>query len=127
MNRLVVLLFAVIGLTSACSDDTTSPTATTTETFSGTLTQSAQNSYQFTDVNSGTVTVTATTLTPQISVGLGIGTPTGSTCTANTESPVQQAGSVTATLSAAGTFCALVYDPGGLAQPVNYVITVTHP
>jgi len=127
MNRLVVLLFAVVCLTSACSSDTTSPSATTTETFSGTLTQNSQNSYQFTDVGTGTVTVTATTLTPAVSVGLGIGTPTGSACTANTESAVQQAGTVTATLSAAGTFCALVYDPGGLAQPVNYVISVTHP
>jgi len=127
MNRVVILLFVAVCLTSACTGNTTTPTTSTTETFSGTLTQNAQNAYQFTDMGTGTVTVTATTLTPQVSVGLGIGTPTGSACTANTENAVQQSGSVTATLSAAGTFCALVYDPGGLAQPVNYVITVSHP
>jgi hypothetical protein len=128
MNRLVVLLSAVLCLTVGCTDNSTSPSTGTTDTFSGTLVQGAQNSYPFTVTTSGTVTVTATSVTPALTLGLGIGTLSGTTCVATSQNAAaQQSGTVTMSVTTAGTYCALVYDPGGLAQNVVYVITVAHP
>jgi len=132
MNRLVVLLSAVMFvmfLTGACSSDTTtSPTTGTTETFSGTLVQGAQNSYPFTTTNSGTVTVTAASLSPALTVGLAIGTLNGSTCVATTQNAAaQQSGTVTMAVTSASTYCALVYDPGSVTQNIVYTITVALP
>ncbi len=129
MKRLVVLLSAVVWLTAACgSDSTTSPTAGTTETFSGTLVQGAQNSYPFTTTNSGTVTVTATSLSPALPVGLGIGTLSGSTCVPSIQNAAaQQSGTVTMTVASASSYCALVYDPGSVSQNVVYTITIALP
>jgi len=131
MNRVVALsslLLGLLGPTAACSDSGTSPTTVTTETFTGTLAEGAQNSFPFTTAGSGTVTVTATSLSPQLTVGLGIGTLNGSACTAATQNATaQQASVVTMSVSSAATYCALVYDPGGLASSVAYTITVAHP
>src|SRR5262245_10844439 len=130
MNRLVVLLSVVVCLTAAAcgSDTTTSPTTGTTQTFSGTLVQGAQNSYPFTTTNSGTAIVTASSLLPVETVGLGIGTLNGSTCVPTIQNAsAQQMGTVSMAVTSATTYCALVYDPGDVTQSVAYTITVTAP
>jgi len=129
MNRLVIVLSAALCLTTlACSDDTTSPSGGTMDTFSGTLVQGAQNSFPFTATASGTVTVTATSLNPGLAVGLGIGTLSGTTCVPTAQNAdAVQSGTVTEAVASAGTYCALVYDPGSVTQNVVYVITVAHP
>ena len=128
MNRLVIVLSAVLCLTLACSDDTTSPSNGTTDTFSGTLVPGAQNSYPFTVTTSGTVTVNVTSLNPAATVGVGIGTLSGATCVATSQNASeQQAGMLSMAVTTAGTYCALVYDPGSVTQNVVYVITVAHP
>ena len=56
-------------------------------------------------------------------------TPATTTAPADTFSGMasQQGGTVTGTVAASGTYCALVYDPGTLTAAVAYTITVAHP
>ena len=128
MNRLVIVLSAVLCSTVACTGNSTSPSTGTTDTFSGTLVQGAQNSFPFTVTTAGTVTVTVTSLNPASTVGVGIGTLSGTTCVATSQNAAaQQAGAVSMAVTTAGTYCAIVYDSGSVTQNVVYAISVAHP
>ena len=126
MTRLVALVL-LLGLTTACSDTSTSPAATTTDTFSGTISPGSQSLQTFTASAAGTVTATATALTPQSTVGLAVGTLSNSTCSPTSQASVQQGGTVSGTVSSSGTYCALVFDSGSLTAAVLYTISVNHP
>jgi ABC-type molybdate transport system substrate-binding protein len=126
MTRLAALVL-LLGLTAACSDTSTSPAATTTDTFSGTVSPGSPSMQTFTTSAAGTMTVTLTALTPQATVGLAVGTVSNSTCTPSGQASVQQGGTVSGSVSSSGTYCALVFDSGSLTAAESYTITVNHP
>ena len=126
MTRFAAVALLLV-LTTACNDTATTPATVTSDTFSGTVSPASPSLQTFTASASGTVTVTATALSPQTTVGLGVGTLVNSTCSTASQASVQQGGTVTETVSASGTYCALVYDPGTLTAAVSYTITVAHP
>jgi hypothetical protein len=111
---------------------------TTTDTFSGTLKNSAdlpvmRLTHTFTSAYSGTVTMTMTANTPDAALvlGFGIGTwdATTSTCGSllawnNTST----AGTTIIGNALAGSFCVQVYDVGNLVADgsTSYTLTVTH-
>jgi hypothetical protein len=110
--------------------DSSSPSSTNTDTFSGTLSPQGSAVRTFTITQAGTVSVTLTSLSPALAVGLGIGTPSGTHgCTLTTSTSVAVAGT-TAQIRAnvdSGSFCVQIYDTGNLTTAVTYSINVTHP
>ena len=144
----VALSLALVGLafgTIACQSNANNPylqlgptPTTTTETFTGTLVNSADApilrlTHTFTTSVSGTLTMSVTANTPDASlvIGFGIGSwdSTTSTCGPllaynNTATPgVSIIGN-----ALAGSFCVQVYDVGNLASgaQTNYTLSVVH-
>jgi hypothetical protein len=131
----VVLSAILVTMSTACSDPTP-PVAPTpvppsiTETFTGTLTLSGNNSHPFIVSQVGGVRVSLTGVSPSAAVGIGIGTPSTSTgsctlmdnLTAVLGPSIQMSGTATST----GNFCLAVFDVGNLVESVKYTITVLH-
>jgi len=122
-------------LLSACggnSSTTTTPTTpTTTDTFTGTLSQGGTvvNTFTVTAVSGGTVTFTLVALTPQstITVGLGLGSPSTTGCTLSSTQENVKVGTALSTTLTGGTYCVALYDLGNLTATNNYTLTVLHP
>jgi hypothetical protein len=137
MQRLIryLMLVALIGVLTACSDDPITPTTPTprpmvTETFSGTVNRNGAVTHNFTTEASGTVTVTLTTLGPNsaLVVGMSLGTSNGSTCTlVITKDDATQGTVVNGGVSSLGSVCVRIYDVGNIVDPITYEITVVHP
>lgn len=141
---LFVPLLAVSGCNTQTADNstTTSPTVPTAPTiteptFSGTLKMGGAPqilSFTVQQVGPLTVSLNAAGPPPNVVVGLGVGTPSFST-TGTTCSPIQttsaQAGvlvpQISGTISAAGAYCVVIYDPGNtLTNDITFSIVVAH-
>jgi hypothetical protein len=136
-----LVLFVLVALTAACSDNTpssTAPSSTTPTTpfyFTGTLAPQGSSFYSFTLTQAGTLGITVVSLatgpfspTPATVVGIGYGVPVGSGCSL-TASARTNAG-LTAqlvTASGAGIFCVSIFDVGTLTAPTDFVIRIVHP
>jgi hypothetical protein len=141
MRRLIPgLLIAVLAVSvAACgSSDNVTPTPTTpttpaatiTETFPGTLTINGAATFPFTATTAGTVTATLTSLLPDgaVPVGLAIGTWTGSACQIGVANDgATQAAVVTGTAQSAVNLCVRIYDVGKLTSSMDFSITIVHP
>ena len=134
MLRVLIVSLAVS--VSACSGlidelPTTPDPVITTETFTGTLTINGGQTHQFFTGATGAVTATLTSLgdEPPAKVGFSMGTMAGATCTIVLRNDSAVVTTVlTGTVSTLqGALCVSVYDTGGLAKPVDYTFTVSHP
>jgi hypothetical protein len=117
---------------SSSSGSTTAPSTAGTTTFSGTLGVQSSSFISFTVGSAGTVSVTLASLSPAVTagVGLGLGTPNGTTSCSMTNSVSNAQPSSAAQLTvpaAAGTYCAVVFDPGSLTTATAFSLSVTHP
>ena len=136
-THLKLLLVAVaVALTFwACNNSTpatpTTPAATISETFQGTLNPNGARTFSFTTQAAGSVTTTLTSITPDstVAVGMALGTWNGSACQIVLANDNAIQGTVlTGTLSAAGSLCTRVYDAAGsLTAPTSFIVTVVHP
>lgn len=141
---------ALILVTVGCSSDTaTSPSSTSTSTSTSSSTPSASTErfdgilfpmatafYSFNVGGSGgTVSINLASLSPLDKPGvlpetvqLGYGVPAGEGCDVRQAVPTAPAlvSQLTETLTI-GTYCASITDAGGLTEPANYSIRVTHP
>lgn len=141
---------ALILAIAACSSDTaTSPSSTSTSTSTSSSTPSASTErfdgilfpmatafYSFNVGGSGgTVSINLASLSPLDKPGvlpetvqLGYGVPAGEGCDVRQAVPTAPAlvSQLTETLTI-GTYCASITDAGGLTEPANYSIRVTHP
>ena len=132
---MLLLLALTLGAAAACDDNTTTttpttPGATTSESFTGTVTVNGAVTHQFAATQRGTVTATLNTINPDASqtVGISLGTWNGTACQviiANDQAVVGS--SVLGTVSGVGNLCVRVYDVGKLTQSENYRVDVTHP
>ena len=130
----LVLALSVAG--SACdSGDSTTPTPTTpgatiTETFSGSLTINGAVTFSFSTTGSGTLTATLRTVGPNTAtqIGLALGTWNGVSCAVQISNDRSVIGTtVTGQVNAAGSLCARLYDVGQLTQTSTFEIVVVHP
>jgi hypothetical protein len=140
--KVLLLGLALLGAT-ACSDNTlsqlaaasTTTGATSTDTFTGTLSQNGAFTHIFTVTTLGAVTVTITSLSPNTAqiVGLSLGVWNGTACstspaTGGSATDVATTGStITLNTTAAGNLCARLYDVGFVTTPVLYTMQITHP
>ena len=133
----LALGLAVAGAGCSSTDDTALPTAPTiqpatmSETFTGTVFAQSSDAHNFIVSATSSVAVTLTSVTPDVPVGLGIGIPSGVSCALSLgeRAQVTAQASTTALLKGTvvpGTFCVLVYDAGGIVDPVEYTLTVNH-
>ena len=136
-----VSFLCVIGLlTTACGGNNTPTTPTTpalpsSEVFTGTLGVQGSSFYSFTVAASGNVSITLASLVPKAPgpaantvMGLGVGTPDGTDCAVTNS--VATAPGLTAQLVnslTAATYCARIYDLGGLTGPVDFAVRIVHP
>jgi uncharacterized lipoprotein YbaY len=142
MKAVIFSSLLVVVLSAGCGGNTTTPTtttttvpavATTTETFSGTLSVGGSVTYPFTVSQSGTVSETLVSISgagvpATVLVKMAIGTPGDSGCTATTSSIIKAGttAQVTAT-EQPGVFCASLADVGNLFAPAAFTVTVNHP
>jgi hypothetical protein len=137
MKRLVPLALLITLATVACDNGSstiaaTSPSALTTETFSGTVNVGSSDFRTFRATQSGTVSVTLNAAGPPTTIfmGVGFGTPSSSTCALLSGATADTQAGTTAQLSGtlnAGTYCVEVFDVGNDTGPVTYTVTVAHP
>src|ERR1700674_1600436 len=113
LGLLAVLLTA--GAASACGGTVaaalTTPTTSSTDTFSGTVTRNGAFSYPFAALQAGTVTASYTSIGTDntITLGLALGTWDGVACNILIVSDNATAGVViTGTVNAAGSLCVRV-------------------
>jgi len=121
---------------SACDDaasTATSPTTSpVTETFAGQFAPGGGASRSFTAASAGTATIALTQIGPpaDVIVGLGIGIPradnAGCYLTQSMETAAASSPQLTVTVEA-GTYCARIYDTGGLTTPVAFTVTIVRP
>jgi hypothetical protein len=135
MKKILVVVLSATLLTAACSDPTppAAPTPvppTITETFTGTLTLSGNNSHPFTVSQVGGLRVSLIGVSPPAAVGIGIGTPSTATGTCTVLANLTAVGDpgvqISGTATIAGGFCLAVFDVGNLVESVSYTITVLH-
>ena len=137
MRRVIPLALSMALATVACDNGSstpapTSPSALTTETFSGTVAVGSSDFHTFTATQGGTVSVTLNAAGPPATIfmGLGIGTPSSSTCALLSGATADTQAGTTSQLSGTldpGAYCVEVYDVGNETTPVNYAVTVAHP
>jgi len=135
----LTVVWAVALAAGACGGNTTSPAAATTaapaagtDTFTGQMAPGGAAIHHFTASATGTVSVTLTaTDPPAMLVGLGIGIPGNNAGVCDMTTSVQARPGSTAQLTAsveAGTYCAGVFDVGGLGSGgVLVTYSVQHP
>jgi hypothetical protein len=135
MKKILVIVLSASLLTAACSDPTppVAPTPvapTITETFTGTLSLSGNNSHPFTVSQVGGMQVSLVTVSPAAAVGIGIGTPSTATGTCTVLANLTAVGGpgvqMSGTATIAGGFCLAVFDVGNLVESVSYTVTVLH-
>lgn len=131
--------FLALGCFAAgCSEDTptspTTPVATTTDVFTGTLAVGETKYHLFTVVASGDAVATLASVTTvagqalQSAITIGVGQPGDGVCsvTSSISARPSLAGQLTLSVSP-GTYCVNAADTGGIAAPVYYTIRVVHP
>jgi hypothetical protein len=129
-SAVVALALTLCGPGCDFFSDSTSPTTTQTETFSGTLEPQKSSVFTFTVSKSGPVSITLTNVvsTSTTVLGLGIGTPNGAACTltSSTQSATPGSTAQIVVTENAGTYCVRVFDVGTLPASVTFTITVAH-
>ena len=140
--RSAYIIFAVTCLTAACGSSTpTSPSSSSTpsaatERFDAIIEPGTSAFYSFSvNQNGGSIAINLASLSPLNGPGLlpsvveiGYGVPEGEGC--NLLKVVQTAPGLTAQLTDTvntGTYCANIADVGGLNQPANFSIRISHP
>ena len=129
----LLLVWTVLGAT-ACNlfnNNSTSPSASTTDTLSGLVSAGSPAVMTFTVTQAGTVAVTLTSVTPTPSgpLGLGVGTPSGTngcTLTDSISSAVAGSTAQITTTENAGSYCVEVYNVGTVTTTSTVTVTVTH-
>ncbi|MFO7694945.1 MAG: hypothetical protein R6V57_17825 [Vicinamibacterales bacterium] len=125
-----LLAFAAAG----CGDDLTDleigPSGTVTETFEGTLNPGGGTTHVFVVTSKGTISATLTAVGDDNTrvVGLALGNYANNACqlaAANDVSFVNLP--LVASVSAAGTICARVYDAQAVPDPTTYTLSIVHP
>jgi hypothetical protein len=130
----IVLLAFALG---ACDDTPELPTTPTpdpkTETFTGTVSQGAGDTHDFSVAAGGRVVATLKTIgtdnTLVVGFLLGNWNSTAGSCSVVLLKDDATAGAVlTGTMTAAGPLCVRVYDVGNITStPVAYSVEVLHP
>lgn len=115
---------------SLTNQEITGPGGTVTETFAGTLNPNGGSTHVFTVSGRGTITARLTAVGDDNTrvVGLALGNWNNNACqlaAANDNSYLESA--LAATVSAAGTICARVYDSKGVPDATSYTLVVVHP
>jgi hypothetical protein len=130
----VLALLLMAGAASGCGGTVaaalTTPTTTSTDTFSGTVTRNGAFTYPFAVLQAGTVTASYTSVGTDnaITLGLALGTWNGVACQILIVNDNATAGvAVTGTASAAGSLCVRVFDVGFVVDPLSYEVRVVHP
>ncbi|MCX6552157.1 MAG: hypothetical protein NTY02_14350 [Acidobacteria bacterium] len=136
MRRLLIpgVFAAVLALAFAgcggVTDPTTIGSTTTTETFAGILNPGGGSTHVFTVYQQGEVIAILTSVGDDNTriVGVSLGNWSGTACNiAVANDNAYLALPLTATVSAAGTLCARVYDSKGVPDATIYTLSVTHP
>ncbi len=138
-TNVLVLLLLLGALSAACGGDSgttpSTPTGPTTEVFTGTLAPQGASFYSFTLTTAGQVSITLASLVPTAPgpaintvMGLGVGTPDGTDCaiTNSVTTPPGLSAQLVNSLTVA-TYCARIYDLGGLTTTVNFAVRIVHP
>lgn len=128
-------VFVMALVLTSCSGSPTTPTTTitspATETFSSLLAVRGTASRSFATHGQGTVSVMlASTTPPGAVVGIGVGIPrsTGGGCSLTSSMTTAAGVSAQVSVSAeTGEYCAQVFDPGTLIEPLAFSLTITHP
>jgi hypothetical protein len=120
---------------SSSTSNIAAPTGTVvTETFTGTVQQSATNVHSFMVTTPGSISITLTSAgpPPTITMGLGIGNPDASgNCIFLSGGTTQAIASTTTpqlsgNLTSSGAYCVAIGDIGNAAGPITYTIAVSH-
>lgn len=137
MRRLLILGVCVCGLalgTAGCGGSLTSqevtPSMTTTESFTGTLTPGGGQTHLFVTLSKGIVSATLTAIGEDNTriLGVALGNWSNNACqiaAANDSAIVDY--SMVASVTAGGNLCARVYDSRGIPDQTTYTLVVTHP
>jgi hypothetical protein len=125
-------------LIAACGDDEpaattpTTPSATVTDTFTGTLTRNGGTSHPFpvSGAAGGDVTATLKAVSPDAEtvLGMSLGTWNGTACQsviANDRATVSA--SLLGRATSTGLLCLRIYDIGTVTAPQDYEVEVVHP
>jgi hypothetical protein len=140
MTRPRLLALAVVLLCTACSNNTSTPSSTTTptagpgtETMNAVMAPGGTAVRTFTASAAGTVSVTLNATSPTAVVGLGIGIPGSAAGGCDMTSTVNTSGGanpqITASVSA-GNFCVGTFSLGAGTIPstgVTVLVTIVHP
>lgn len=135
MTRAVLAALAVVLASAGCTTTMTSPTPTADtdlllREFTSLLIPGGSASREFSTTAAGTVTVTLRSTTPPgVVIGVGVGIPrSNGSCAlaAAVEASAGAAPQISMTADV-GTFCAKVYDPGTLASPLPFTISISRP
>jgi hypothetical protein len=108
------------------------PSQNQVEPFAGTVQPGSAHAHTFSSSKTGEIAVKIVTLTPasQPVIGLQWVQGDGTNCTGG-QLQVNPFATVSTTAISgqivSGSYCIIVYDSVGLAQPSNYSITVSHP
>ena len=137
MRRLLTLGMCVCGLalgTAGCGGSLTSqevsPTTTTTESFTGTLTPGGAQTHLFVSLAQGAISATLTAVGDDNTriLGVALGNWSNNACqiaAANDSAIVNY--SMAASVTAGGNLCARVYDSQGIPDSTVYTLVVIHP
>jgi hypothetical protein len=130
------LLLVVVMSAAACTNpfsnsSAPSTTASTTDTFNGSLAPNGAIVFTFNVTTAGSVGVTLTSVSPSTTsaLGLGVGPSNNGTCSVTNSTSSAVAGS-TAQLTASenpGTYCVKVSDTGNLTTTSTVTVAVAHP
>jgi hypothetical protein len=127
---LSLVALAAAGCGSDLTDLETGPSGTVTETFAGTLNPAGGTTHVFVVSGRGPISATLTAVGDDNTrvVGLALGNWNNNACqlsVANDNAYISFP--LTATVSAAGSLCARVYDTKGVPDPTTYSLQVIHP
>ncbi len=125
--RTAAILTSLLGV--SCSSPL-EPSASLTETFSGTLTQQGASTHTFSVVQNGAARITLVSLAPfsNVTVGMGAGTVGDGTCILTASDVRMRPGETLTAELGAGTSCVVIYDVGDLSglEPISYSLEVVH-
>lgn len=132
LGSIAALLVVCAGV-AACDDTTpTSPDEVTLDvnTFSNLVVPGGSAARELTLIAPGQIAVTLTSTSPAgIVVGVGIGIPrANSTCAlATAVETAAGSGPHVSVAAEAGRHCVKVYDPGTLAAPASFTLSISRP
>jgi hypothetical protein len=125
-------LLLVLSLGCENNNNPVQPTPTViTDSFTGTFGPQGRNWHPFTVKEPGVMSVTIISLSPDpiLTVGIGLGAPSGADCVLHLRNDaVHQASLLTASATAAGTYCVAIFDVGALAEDAttDYTVQLSH-